>query len=889
MAAMFVDRVAYIGALDGFLRAVARGEGGVFLVEGEQGIGKSALLQEAVRRAQAAQDAPACRFVQVRCLDQIGVDNAYGPLTDVLTALQPPPRRSFLRRLRRSTVQAAPDLAALVPTVGPLLKTAVQIAQSAVESSSVPPDSVLSIRQSVTRTVANALSEAAALGDPTIIVLDDVQWLDPSSLLVLEYLVESLQNDAPALGLVLGYRSDPGANAADSTAVAEALASWELRGWLSRHRLTGLPEDAVAALVREYLAGQSAESLPARLSELTKGHPAFVMQFLRLVGDDGKLPETLPDSVGSLIGRRLARLDADTMELLVTGATQGETFDSAVVARVTGRPPHEVARRLHQASRRYAVIHPVPPAEWAQDVSADHYRFDNALLRMTVLEEQSAGEARERHGRIATALVKEGTAHDALPLPERLEIARHFRLAQRWDDAAREQFAIARGLLVNGLSFSEAEALCLQAVESIRRMPSTAADRDTRLAHAIELLLSITEARWQGRAESKDGQDLDAWACEAQEAARRSGDPRLMARTTLMRGRILLHSQGLWPALDTLEEAVELARQCADPAVLFVALAEYGSQLTKQDLQAGLRLQLEAQELYGREPALHDGNDPVLRRICTFADLHLGVNLFDAGRFDQARERLTRSIDRLRGEPLHVELPVALNYLAQLWLAMGAWADAGDALREATRFEEEHGDGRPSAWHAYNTALLALLPSERARCRALVEAAWHETEQTWLLDLVPIVRNVYAEVVLTLAGDDRTDLELAGRLADETIRETRQTGMLRSEVAALSLRSRTHLRLGETAEAARLTRQALAHLERVGDLPALRTEEVLYHAACVLRAAGDREEAEILAGRARAEVVRKAELIESAADRERFIREAPLNRAILEPGAAAEG
>jgi hypothetical protein len=64
---------------------------------------------------------------------------------------------------------------------------------------------------------------------------------------------------------------------------------------------------------------------------------------------------------------------------------------------------------------------------------------------------------------------------------------------------------------------------------------------------------------------------------------------------------------------------------------------------------------------------------------------------------------------------------------------------------------------------------------------------------------------------------------------------------------------------------------------------------VLYHAACVLRAAGDREEAEILAGRARAEVVRKAELIESAADRERFIREAPLNRAILEPGAAAEG
>lgn len=67
-------------------------------------------------------------------------------------------------------------------------------------------------------------------------------------------------------------------------------------------------------------------------------------------------------------------------------------------------------------------------------------------------------------------------------------------------------------------------------------------------------------------------------------------------------------------------------------------------------------------------------------------------------------------------------------------------------------------------------------------------------------------------------------------------------------------------------------------------MPALRTEEILYHSALVLSGRGATEEARGLLDRARGEVLRKADLIADDAMRERFLFGVPLNRAILGDG-----
>ncbi|MCL8011391.1 tetratricopeptide repeat protein [Streptomyces sp. AS02] len=273
--------------------------------------------------------------------------------------------------------------------------------------------------------------------------------------------------------------------------------------------------------------------------------------------------------------------------------------------------------------------------------------------------------------------------------------------------------------------------------------------------------------------------------------------------------------------------------------------------------------------------------------------MQIGVNLFDSGRFSEALRRLTHCVERLSGDALRAELPIALNYLAQLHIAMGDEAEAEAVLLRALRFEEgEEGQqqtqpregseqGTISGWHAYNNALLALITSRdstRAR-EALRRAAdaWVETQQTWLVNLVPIVRNLYVEVLMALGEDTR----LAKQLIEDTLSETEMSGMARSRIAAYCLRSRIRLQDGDARDAADDARAALAILADRGPMPALRTEEVWYDASRALTAIGEEAEAAALLEQARAEVVRKADSIEEPRRRERFLTAVPLNRALF--------
>lgn len=140
------------------------------------------------------------------------------------------------------------------------------------------------------------------------------------------------------------------------------------------------------------------------------------------------------------------------------------------------------------------------------------------------------------------------------------------------------------------------------------------------------------------------------------------------------------------------------------------------------------------------------------------------------------------------------------------------------------------------------------------------------------------MRNVYAQVVLTTAHGNPEALERAYRLATDTIVETRRTGMVRSEIAALSLLGQVRLAQADTAGAADFARQAVQTLERTGDMPALRSEEVLYHAARALNAIGAGQEALTLLEQAREKVARKAGSLDEETRRV-FTRE-PLNRLI---------
>ncbi|MFF2326700.1 MULTISPECIES: AAA family ATPase [unclassified Streptomyces] len=886
----FVDRVEHMDELRSLLADVTAGRGGrAIVVDSVSGMGKSALLQAFEAETGASHGPGVCRVVSVRCQPSIGAGLHYGAIVELLLQLarsqevkQPGAFRRLLTFTGRGVVRSAPEvLSAIVPGLGALFTLGKEVAEASLASGSMPFDSLLPFQQGAAAQIVDALLELVRQGPPTVMLIDDLQYGDPSSLLVLDRLLRRLPGEP--IGLVLSHTTDGAYVDGPGSTVEDLLHDWAKGGLLRRRVLNGLPRDAVAELVRSRHP-EAPPALSEQLSRLTAGHAVFVTLCLEEWRPDNGPVVELPSSLSRVVEDRLRLLTEPDRELLMIGSTQGETFLSRTVAEVKGAPHDEVMERLRLIALQHRLVVPTQPPEWARLEASDCYRFEHSALWGVVYDQQTSQQMRSRHARIAAALTSGPL--DGMPLERRLEIARHLRdggteclLA-----SAEVHYGLARDAAMEGLSFAEAELHCEEVIRAVRDLPQHEENRDQWLIQAVELLLSLTEVRWRGRHQPAGGPDIDALAAEAEAAARRCGTPEPAIRTTLLRGKTLLATQGLVPSLDKLRAAVELAEQNGEPVSLFVARVEYGRQVSKRRLADGLAQLREAERMYASDPRLGGTSDPVLQHARNLGEMQLGITLFDSGHLGEALTRLIRCVQRLRDEPLKAELPIALNYLAQVHMGVGAYEDAEEVLGEALAFEADRGGD--SGWHAYNQALLAHIvvqqPERREQALELIADAWAETERTWLANLVPIVRNLYAEILLTAADGSGELLDDADRLAVATCVETRRSGMIRSEIAAYSLRSRVLLRRGDTAGAQEQARQAVRILDEVGDMPALRTEEVLYHSAVVLAAGAAREEAHALLERARREVTRKAEQITDDVLRDRFLTRIPLNTAVLQ-------
>lgn len=893
MRTEFVDRVEHLTELRSVLRSLLEGHNGQALViDGVSGMGKSALLRAFQEDAARTFPADSYTVVAARCQPGIGAGLPYAPIVDLLLQLgeqrsaeRPGRLRRLFSRTRQGVSRSAPDLlSAIVPGLGAVFTLGREITQASLASGSIPFDSLLPFQQGAAVRIVDALIDTVAQAAPTVLVIDDIQYADSSSLLVLDVLLRRLREHP--IALIASHTVD-GAHSNDSEeTVEELLHRWATEGLLRRKSLTGLPHEAVAELVERRLP-QAPPALPEQLARLTQGHAIFVTCCLdEWTPDDGEYVN-LPESLTRVVEARLRRLTDSDRDLILIGATQGETFLSRTVAAVAERSHEEVMERLRRMAlhNRLIIAEPLPP--WASSEASDCYRFEHQALWGVVYAQQSAEQRRSRHARIAQAL---GGATNEAPRERRMEVARHLReggIACSADSAA-VHYGLARDAALHGLSFSEAEQLCMEAIAAARRIPERTAGREMRFVESVELLLSLTEVRWRGVANQEEEPDIDALAAEAESLASRFGTPQARIRATLLRGKTLLATQGLVPSLEKLRAAVDLAEEHGDPVALFVARIEYGRQVSKRRLADGLAQLREAERMYAREPRLETSDDPVLQHARNLGEMQLGISTYDSGYLDEALTRLQRCVQRLRGDTMKTELPIGLNYLAQVHLGLGSYREAEEVLREALAFERERGGD--SGWHAYNAALLAQLLAHDAHRRdeslQLIVEAWAETERTWLVNLVPIVRNLYAEVLLLVSDsgalEDNRRLDEAYQLAAHTCTETRRSGMVRSEIAGHSLCSRALLCRGEAEAAEERAREAMRLLDEVGDMPALRSEEVQYYSAVVLSERGCVEEARELLTRARNTVMRKAGNIRDSAVRQRFLTQVRLNRAIHE-------
>ena len=277
-----------------------------------------------------------------------------------------------------------------------------------------------------------AASGAATEGPAGVVVVEDVQWADSSSLGLLAYLVRRLA-DLPLL-LVLSWQAEQGGRLRVlRTALSEA--EDQSLGEMIEPGLLG-PE-AIGALLD--LDGMPRVEVDRLMAE-TRGLPMLVREYIearRSAGDEpgGQGPETAdwwpPASVRDLLRARLQAVSEPTRQMLTAAAVLGSDNDTDLLRAVSGRGEDEIVEAIDEALARSLLTEIPPPAAG----EAPSYGFPYEALRRTAYESATLARRRLLHGRAADILTRR---HERDPATTRAAtVADHLQLAGRDAEAAQ--------------------------------------------------------------------------------------------------------------------------------------------------------------------------------------------------------------------------------------------------------------------------------------------------------------------------------------------------------------------------------------------------------------------------------------------------------------------
>jgi class 3 adenylate cyclase/tetratricopeptide (TPR) repeat protein len=460
----FVGREDELRSLMSRWERALEGEGQVVLIIGEAGIGKSRLVQrfneQIVATPHTWLQSAAGVFFQ---------NTPFFPIAEML-------KQALAWRADESAEQQltqlgqALELAGLkpseaIPLIAPLLN---------LPPSEKYPPSALSPEQQRRRLLATLVEMAlgAAQVQPTAIATEDLHWADPSTLELIQLLVEQGAR-AP---LLLLYTARP-----------EFRALWPPREHHTQITLKRLGSRDVRTLVQEVAARKAlSDETVAAVVERTAGVPLFVEELTRAVLESGdtkttgrEIPVTLHDSL-------MARLDrlGPAKEVIQIGAVIGSEFSYELLRAV-----HPIAEAdLQRALRALANAELLYVRGIAPEAT---YLFKHALIRDTAYEALLKSRRKDLHRLVARAIDEKVSA---------LKEGRPEVLARHWTEAGETESAIAAWSTAGKTAelhsaFIEAQESYQAALALFDRLPESSA-RDIR---ELELRQAAVQMLWVTR------------------------------------------------------------------------------------------------------------------------------------------------------------------------------------------------------------------------------------------------------------------------------------------------------------------------------------------------------------------------------------------------------
>jgi class 3 adenylate cyclase/tetratricopeptide (TPR) repeat protein len=676
------------------------GEGQVALIVGEAGIGKSRLMHRFKEQAGAAAhtwiEAAAAPFYQntpfypiAQALHQLVWEQSFRYLDQYLRELQTTgdtdaheeaagreqPVDEQLAQLQSGLVLAGlkPDEA--IPLIAPLLN---------LPATTKYPPSLLSPEQQRRRLLATLVEWmlGASRVQPIVLAIEDLHWADPSTLELLQLLVEQGAT-APLLLLC--------------TARPEFRAPWPPRSHHMQVTLNRLNARNVRTMVQEVAARNAmAEEIVTAIVERTGGVPLFVEELTRVVMESGdaklggrQIPVTLHDSL-------MARLDrlGSAKEVIQVGAVIGNEFSYELLHAIHPIAESDLERALRIASDAELIyVRGIAPEST--------YQFKHALIRDAAYEALLKSRRKELHNRVARTITdKFLTLAEAQP-----EV-----LARHWTEAEETELAIAEWSKAGKAAearhaFAEALESYQQALALLNLLPESS-ERDLRELELRQSVLNMLHLmRGYAAPETREATE------RASVLAEKSGNLAQLFSWMMSRWLVAHDSGDLPTEVALADQAFELAIREGSPTSLGFA---HASQILTRYLLGDLA-GVEKHFTAGLEFFDAPGFRQVAGGAPTFG--YASFNSWMLGRADVARQREARmmaAIDR----NIPYDLAFSTTFAAQIRIYLREYEHAETLAARALELAEKY---QFPFVAAYNRCVLGRARAELGRATDGVE------------------------------------------------------------------------------------------------------------------------------------------------------------------------
>ena len=562
-----VGRAKELEKLQAGFDTAAAGRGLILCITGEAGIGKTTLVEEFLSDLNTG--GKACRIARGRCSERLAGTEAYLPFLEAI--------ESLLHGEHGDAVARAMKL--LAPT------WYVQIAPLVADESSTErlmSDAKIASQERMKRELTTFLSELCRT-HTLVLSFDDLHWTDVATVDLLAYVAARMES--LRLLIVVTFRPTD-LLLADHPFLAVKL-DLQSRGICRETALEFLtPHEIEDYLTIKFPEHRFPDELAGLIHQKSDGSPLFMADLVRWLRDRGiiardegtwrlveSLPELrreLPESVRSMIQRKIDQLGEEDRRLLIAASVQGDEFDAAVVAKVLKADAADVEERLDFLDRVHGFVRPIREHEFPDSSLTIRFAFVHVLYQNVLYS--SLAPSRRAALNAATAKALEDfygpqVAQIASELAILYEVARDF-------SKAADYFIVAARNTARVYANDEAIELTRRALMNAERLEGD--ERTSRVATAAfnRASLHITTSRFD---EAIADYEL------AEKVAQEAGDAEAEIRAIC--GSAMVHF-GL-KHLSTMRKLGARARKMADRAGSAIGVASAECVLANERMCSG--------------------------------------------------------------------------------------------------------------------------------------------------------------------------------------------------------------------------------------------------------------------------------------------------------------